>query len=566
VRNKDMGGTIVISFEGIIQSFNSEAENSFEVSAIEMINSPINSIIPELVNIEEVSLDILHQTYGKKNNGETFSFYYRLHKFNLQNAEHFLLTIQDIRNRSKLQQELYQSLSEVVDIKYALDESSIVAVTDNKGKIKYVNNKFCQISKYTHEELIGQDHRIINSGYHSKEFFRDLWKTISQGKVWKGEIKNKAKDGTFYWVDTTIVPFLDENNKPYQYLAIRTEVTEYKKNQEKLQKSINELSDLKFALDESTIVAITDRKGIITYVNKQFCDVSKYDYEELIGQDHALINSGYHSKEFFKDLWKTIGQGKVWKGEIKNKAKDGSYYWVDTTIVPFLDEKNRPYQYLAIRSEITDRKIAEEEIQQIMIKMMHLQEEERKHLSRELHDGIGQSLYSLMISINRLRAEFENPIIDQMHYETTQLIEEIRDISWELRPSVLDDLGLIPAIRSFITRFAEHHGINVDFNFKLTKRLTDDIETTIYRIIQEALTNIRKYAGVDNAEVEIINTDDQIEVEIKDNGNGFSLENRPSGVGLFSMEERARAVHGKIEISSELGKGTSISLVIPLNQ
>ena len=134
----------------------------------------------------------------------------------------------------ELEKLLRKNLKEISDYKNVLDESSIIAITDRNGIIKKVNNNFCLISKYSEEELIGQDHRIINSGYHSKEVIRNLWQTITSGKIWRGEIKNKAKDGSFYWVDTVIVPFLDEKGFPYQYLASRTNITARKETEEYL--------------------------------------------------------------------------------------------------------------------------------------------------------------------------------------------------------------------------------------------------------------------------------------------------------------------------------------------
>jgi PAS domain S-box-containing protein len=133
----------------------------------------------------------------------------------------------------------------LMNIRRGLDEHSIVAITNSRGIITYVNDKFVELSKYERHELLGKDHRIINSGYHDKQFFKHLWSTISSGEVWKGEIKNRAKDGTYYWVNTTILPLKDQNGTIQEYLAIRTDVTEQKTQAEDLRSLLETLEQTK---------------------------------------------------------------------------------------------------------------------------------------------------------------------------------------------------------------------------------------------------------------------------------------------------------------------------------
>jgi two-component system sensor histidine kinase NreB len=329
---------------------------------------------------------------------------------------------------------------------------------------------------------------------------------------------------------------------------------------EQITQSLRQLLEFKFALDESSIVAVTDELGRIQYVNHRFCEISQYAKEELIGKDHRIINSGYHERSFMTELWQTIKSGQVWKGEIKNKAKDGTYYWVNTTIVPFLDEHNKPYQYLAIRNEVTQLKKAEEELKRMMMQVMHIQEEERKRFSRELHDGIGQSLYALIIQVDRMISINHSPELEELRRNVAFIIEDVRGLAWELRPSVLDDLGVVPAIRTYLDNYSEHSGIKVQLQTNIKGRLQAQIETVIYRVIQEALTNISKYADVSDAQVSMLETNGQIEVVIEDQGKGFTRNAQTKGVGLFSMEERVRGIGGQLSIESQAGQGTKVTV------
>ena len=210
-----------------------------------------------------------------------------------------------------------------------------------------------------------------------------------------------------------------------------------------LERSLKELADIKFALDQSTIVAVTDQRGIINFVNDEFCRISKYSREELIGQDHRIINSAYHPKEFIRDLWTTIAAGQVWKGELRNRAKDDSIYWVDTTIVPFLNSDGKPYQYVAIRHDITQLKLAEA---QILQQSAELQRASQLSFIGELAAGLAHEIKNPLAGIQggvdilirrRDKNDPEREALEGMRHEVERIDRTVRALLDRARPRLV---------------------------------------------------------------------------------------------------------------------------------
>jgi len=211
----------------------------------------------------------------------------------------FYLIYYNLRKNKEISENLRHSLKKIQGYKFALDESSIVTITDEHGIITHVNDKFCQISNYSRKELIGKEPRIINSGYHPKEYFQSFWQTIMSGEVWRGEICNKAKDGTIYWVLETVIPFLNEYNQPYQYMAISFDITDRKKGELNLKKLNKELESFSYSISHDLRAPLRSINGYAMMLQEDYMDKLDEEGIRLLG---VVIKNATRMGQLIDDL------------------------------------------------------------------------------------------------------------------------------------------------------------------------------------------------------------------------------------------------------------------------
>jgi PAS domain S-box-containing protein len=265
------------------------------------------------------------------------------------------------RDRQQAELTLQETVKSLEFQKYALDRAAIVAITDRAGAITYVNEQFCQISQYTSAELVGNTHQIINSGYHPAEFFQALWQTITRGDVWRGEICNRAKDGSLYWVATTIVPVVDDRGIPFQYLTIRFDITSRKSTETALRES-----DRKFrAIFDGTFqfVGLLDTTGIVLEANRTALNAIGVTSEQVIGQLFWETPWWTHSPDLQIQLKQAIvrgATGELVRFEAKHYLAAGNYITVDFSLSPIFDETGKVVMLIPEGRDISDRKAAEQ--------------------------------------------------------------------------------------------------------------------------------------------------------------------------------------------------------------
>jgi two-component system, sensor histidine kinase and response regulator len=235
--------------------------------------------------------------------------------------------------------------------------SNAVSITDRELRITWINEGFTRISGYGLADALGRTPgELLGSGKAQPEQLKALADSAAAGVSCRMEILNRAKDGREYWIDTEIQPLRDGQGQVIGFMEIGSDVTERRRAQEQLETALRDNEALLRTLDMHAIVSVADAAGRITAANDAFCRISGFAREELLGQYHRIVNSGLHVPGFWDDMWRTIAGGTPWRGEVCNRAKDGSLYWVDTFIAPFRGADGQIDRYISIRTDITASK------------------------------------------------------------------------------------------------------------------------------------------------------------------------------------------------------------------
>jgi PAS domain S-box-containing protein len=475
-------------------------------------------------------------------------------------------------------------IAEIEQLKNALDESAIVAITNQKGIIEFANDKFCEISKYEREELIGKDHRILNSGFHSDKFMKNLWSTIKSGKIWKGEIKNKNKNGDFYWVDTTIVPFLDSDNKPDQYVAIRHDITKQKKLEHELDAELS-------AINGSVLRVELNINGNILSSNEDFQSLIGYGKDELSEMHHFdLIKE---KEETYKLFWSKLMQGENQKGVFKRYKKDDTPIWIRGSYIPVKNQNNEVVKVIKIAYDVTENELTKLKLEKAVEIAEHAtkaKDEFLANMSHEIRTPMNAIVgFTELLNSTETTREQQN-YIDSIQTAGRSLLTIINDIldfakiesgmlTFSESTFLINDV--VSHTKKTLASLANKKGLKFQFytDSDIVLPIVAD-EGRLTQVLTNLIGNAIKFTEKGKVEIftsltEETENDYKIKFTVKDTGIGINKDkinaifNRfqqaeeyttrkfgGTGLGLSISRKIIELMGGELEVESEFGVGS----------
>jgi len=506
----------------------------------------------------------------------------------------FLYIIAKQSERVKKDNNLIKSTQkELLFLKETMDRHSIISITDINGNITYINDKFIEISQYSYDELIGQNHRLLKSDVHPKSFYKDLWDTISNGKTWHGQIHNLAKDGSSYWVESTISPLLDKQGKPEQYFSIRTDITQVKLSNSRFDMAVEATGD---GIWDWNIIT---GKFVVSPLYRAMLGFELRELETHIDEWEKSIHPG--DAERIKKTLNDYFEHKTdsYKVELRLKCKDGSWKWIlcRGTILTY-DNAGQPLTMIGIHSDITQRKEMELELLKERNEATKANEAKSEFLSSMSHElrtplnailGFGQLLeMDIDNSLSQGQKQSINYILSSGNH-LLNLINDVLelssieagevDISTEsvLLTDVIDDtLSLLSPIISksdIKLSVLPNTKLRVNADYRKLKQVLINLISNAIKYNKPNGSITVEWAQTEHQTVKIMITDTGIGIAKDKHDKVFSAFNRlgqetsvieGTGIGLMVTRDLIYLMKGDIGFKSTEGQGTSFWVELPL--
>lgn len=515
------------------------------------------------------------------NRADQLHRWYDVYAFRFGKSENRQVAIlfNDITERKEWEEELRYRAEIAAQI------SDGVALIDSKdGRILHTSRRYEEMFGYKKGKLLGKHSTILNANdphQNAEETYLIAMNSLRENGKWKGVVHNVKKDGTLFWTQASVSSIVHPKFGKV-WLSVQMDVSErieaevaLKKNEKLLTAMVSNISD---------VIAIIDQHGINQFKSANVEKWFGWKPDELIGQntfDNIHPDDQMRIKSNFYAMLSQPGQ--IYNDECRYRCKNGSYKWIELTAVnqtdnPAIDGVLVNYRDISQRKKAREKLIRHEnELKLLSSELIIAQEKEKKMLAIELHDEIGQALTAMKINLStvlkNIPDETNHPACERIK-ETDLLLDSIisriHDISLNLHPAILEILGFAATIKSYAQQFEKRTGINVRMIDNCKTNLNTEQEINLFRIVQEALTNVAKHADAKNIEICLNSGKKWFKLTIKDDGNGFASKKGETsgnshGIGLIGMNERVGALEGKFRIRSSPGKGTKIKIKVPLH-